>query len=168
MSKILYKEARKENKLLTGRFYAGDVKFIWFETGTHKVEVHIERQSLLKWTNTDSTRSFLDGLGINASQLTPSRLFDGLFQMSFLTIHDMMLCSLLSNLPWKLSTVFDRRIVTKRLSHVLSWVWPKSYTNCFSTWFSFIFVCFFPSISVVRCCYESSLKMITCHVTSAF
>ena len=32
MSKILYKEARKENKLLTGRFYAGDVKVVWCKT----------------------------------------------------------------------------------------------------------------------------------------
>ena len=36
MSKILYKEARKENKLLTGRFYAGDVKVAWCKTGTQK------------------------------------------------------------------------------------------------------------------------------------
>ena len=35
--------------------------------------------------------------------------FDGLFQKSSLTIRDMMLCLLLSNLPWKLSTVFERR-----------------------------------------------------------
>ena len=46
--------------------------------------------------------------------------FDGLFQMSSLAIRDMMLCTLLSNLPCKLSTVFDRRIVTKCLSQVLS------------------------------------------------
>ena len=94
--------------------------------------------------------------------------FDGLFQMSSLAIRDMVLCTLLFNLPWKLSTVFDRRIVTKRLSQVLSWVWPKSYTNCFSTWFSYIFLCFFPCISVVRCCCESSFMKITCHVTFAF
>ena len=35
--------------------------------------------------------------------------FDGLFQKSSITIRDMMLYLLLSNLPWKLSTVFDRR-----------------------------------------------------------
>ena len=35
--------------------------------------------------------------------------FDGLFQMSSLAIRDMVLCTLLSNLPWKLSFVFDRR-----------------------------------------------------------
>ena len=76
----------------------------------------------------------------------------------------MLWCTLLSNLPWKLSFVFDRRIVTKRLSHLLSLVWKKSYTNCFSTWFSFIVLCFFPCISVVLCCYEVK---ITCHVTFA-
>ena len=69
--------------------------------------------------------------------------FDSLFQMSSLAIRDIVLCTLLFNLPWKLSTVFDRSIVTKRLSQVLTWVWPKSYTNCFSTIFSYIFLCFF-------------------------
>ena len=41
----------------------------------------------------------------------------------------------------------------------------KRYTNCFFTWFSFIVLCFFPCISVVRCCYEVK---ITCHVSSLF
>ena len=56
--------------------------------------------------------------------------FDDLFQMSSLTIRDMMLCTLLSNLLWKLSTVLVIAIpiVTKRLSNVLSWVWPKLAT----------------------------------------
>ena len=94
--------------------------------------------------------------------------FDSLLQMSSLAIRDMVLWTLLFNLPWKLSTVFDRSIVTKRLSQVLTWVWPKSYTNCFSTIFSYIFLCFFPCISVVRCCCESSFMKITCHVTFAF
>ena len=94
--------------------------------------------------------------------------FDSLFQMSSLAIRDIVLCTLLFNLPWKLSTVFDRSIVTRRLSQVLTWVWPKSYTNCFSTIFSYIFVCFFPCISVVRCCCESSFMKITCHVTFVF
>ena len=55
--------------------------------------------------------------------------FDGLFQMSSLAIPDMVLCTLLSNLPWKLSFVFDRRsdetlissiklVLTKKLHQV--------------------------------------------------
>ena len=46
MSKILYKEARKENKLLTGRFYAGAIKSSGVRPGHIKVEVHIEQNRI--------------------------------------------------------------------------------------------------------------------------
>ena len=42
--------------------------------GRIKVEVHIEQNRIFwKGQNTDSSQSFSYGLGINASQFTPSR-----------------------------------------------------------------------------------------------
>ena len=66
MSKILYNEARKEDRS-TGCFYAEDVKVVRCKTGTHKAEVYVEQ-------STDSFQAFSDGLGINVSRFTPSLL----------------------------------------------------------------------------------------------
>ena len=66
MSKILYKEERKENKLLTGRFYAGAAfKSSGVRPGRMKVEVHIEQNRVFrKGQKSDSSQSFSNGLGV--------------------------------------------------------------------------------------------------------
>ena len=78
----------------------------------------------------------------------------------------MLWCTLLSNLPWKLSFVFDRRILTKRLSHLLSLVWKKATPTVSPLDFllSFFVSSLVSPLSVVLCCYEVK---ITCHVTFA-